>query len=120
MYHLGLSEGWWSIIDNIYNESTEHVRWKGIDSNPFSTSQGVKQGSIISPMLYKAYVNNLLEILQRNNLGLNVGSLYIGSPTCADDVLLMSNNCHELQAMLDVCYVYSKCQQYELHPQSQL
>ena len=116
LYLLGLGEGCWSLIDNMYADSREAIRWKGEDSRTFRSLQGVKQGSVISPMLYKTYINDLLDCLQRNNLGTHIGHIYIGAPTCADDVLLISNSQQELQSMLSTCYSYSQAHYYELHP----
>ena len=116
LFQLDISGGMWGIIDSLYSDSKECIRWKGEDSAHFDTKQGVKQGSIISPMLYKAYINDLLNTLQRNQMGALIGDQFIGSPTCADDVLLISFNQHELQAMLNVCQEYSNLHGYEIHP----
>lgn len=116
LYQIDISGGLWGIVDNMYTDSLECVRWKGGDSATFITGQGVKQGSIISPMLYKAYINDLLDSLQGNQLGAFIGDLFVGSPTCADDVLLISHNQHQLQAMLNVCHDYAACHLYEIHP----
>ena len=68
------------------------------------------------PHLYKHNINDLLLSLEKSSLGLSVGGTYIGSPTCADDVLLISDSRSEMQAMLDVCYTYSNDHKYVLHP----
>ena len=116
LYETDISSGLWMILDNLYTDSQECVRWRGGDSDPFFSKQGVKQGSIISPMLYKAYINGLLDTLQQNHLGAFIGGFFVGSPACADDVLLISFDPHELQAMLDVCSGYSTVHRYEIHP----
>ena len=115
--NLGLSNGLWQIVDSMYLDSQEVIRWEGNFSRPYIVQQGVKQGGILSPSLYKIYINNLLNSLQECNLGSVIGSIYIGSPTCADDVLLLSNNKHELQAMLDTANKYSQTHSYQIHPQ---
>ena len=59
---------------------------------------------------------DLLESLRVSGVGLYIGSIYLGTPTCADDVLLLSNHPPELQAMLDVSSTYSEEHHYEIHP----
>ena len=117
LHELGTSSTIWEIINSIYTDSKEVVRWKGLDSRPYCVLQGVKQGSILSPSLYKTYINNLLDTLQKSDLGAGIGTTFIGSPACADDVLLISHSPHQLQAMLNTANEYSVHHAYEIHPQ---
>ena len=60
LYHMDLQPRMWRLIDDLYLNSSEVVRWKGEDSRKYFIQRGVKQGSIISPLLYKLYINQLL------------------------------------------------------------
>ena len=53
--------------------------------------QVVRKGGILSPFLYKLYVNKLLEDLKTYSLGFKIGTTYVGCPTCADDIAFMSS-----------------------------
>ncbi len=117
LFHSQLDKTLWSLIDNMYTGSEECVRWRGIDSHSYPVQQGVKQGGILSPLLYKCYINNLLETFKKSSLGLHIGNIYIGSPTVADDVLLMSASGTQLQSMLNIAVQYSTSHHYDLHPQ---
>ncbi len=110
----------WAIIDDLYTGSGECVRWKGIDSRTYPVAQGVKQGGILSPLLYKCYLNDLLTSMANAGLGLRIGGIYLGTPTVADDVLLLSSHSIELQGMLTMSYTYSTEHRYELHPQKSI
>jgi hypothetical protein len=107
----------WLLIDSLYSNVKERVRWKMQYSREFEVGKGVRQGAIMSTSLYKLYINDLLEILMKSGNGLHLGTIYVGSPTCADDILLISNNKEEMQAMINTCYQYAKTHQYSLHPQ---
>ena len=110
----------WALIDDMYVGSQECVRWRGIDSKTYSVNQGVKQGGTISPLLYKCYINDLLVSMQKTSMGLKIGPIYLGTPTVADDILLMSASEVELQSMLDLAHKYSISHRYELHPQKSI
>lgn len=81
-----------------------------------SVNQGVRQGAILSPHLYKMYVNPLLVELQRSALGAHIGSIYTGTLAVADDFLLLSNCPEELQIMLNLKDSYSGERRYKVHP----
>ena len=116
LYSTTISPTWWAIIDNLYMDSSECIRWKGIDSRKYQVFQGVKQGSVISPYLYKLYINNLLKNLAGNNLGMSIGSQYVGSPACADDVILLTQDLNQVQPLLTSASEYAALHDYELHP----
>ncbi|VDH93282.1 Hypothetical predicted protein [Mytilus galloprovincialis] len=79
-------------------------------------AEGVRQGGILSPFLYKVYVNNLLEDLKSHSLGLKIGTNYVGCPTCADDIAFLSNNHQELQCMLSVATHHARQSRVTINP----
>ena len=117
LLNAGIRPGWWKIIDDLYLNSYESTRWNNEDSRTYKVSQGVKQGSLISPHLYKLYINDLLLKLENSGLGAEIGQIYIGTPTCADDVILLTNDIRQLQPMLNVAKNYADTHEYELHPE---
>jgi hypothetical protein len=58
------------IVQNLYKGLTSKIKGKGSINNSFEIKQGVRQGGLVSPFLYKLYVNNILEDLTQNSLGL--------------------------------------------------
>jgi hypothetical protein len=44
-----------------------------------------------------SWTNLLLQDLHNQELGFMIGITYVGCPTCADDIALLSNNVSELQ-----------------------
>ena len=116
LFHAGVNGNSWALIDDLYTGCKEVVRWKGQDSRPYNVNQGVRQGGVLSTTLYKEYINPFLLDLERSNTGLTIGHVFIGSPTCADDVLLLSDSSSQLQVMLNEAYSYSQSNCYKLHP----
>jgi hypothetical protein len=63
-------------------------------------TQGVKQGGILSVGFYKAYNNDILNTLERSDMGFKIGTSYVGCPTCADDIMLCAKSEQEAQTLL--------------------
>ncbi len=45
----------------MYINSQMPVRWKHVASEPFGTTNGVKQGSVLSPILFTLSLDDLLQ-----------------------------------------------------------
>ena len=116
LYSQGVDGGLWSVVSDLYEGLTSKVKWQGEYSDPFPVLQGVRQGGVLSPHFYKTYINPLLLDLEKANLGVFIGTIYVGCPTCADDLLLMSKYPWELQIMLDKCYRNSSRNKCTFHP----
>ena len=46
-----------------YGQQQRRVRWGDCFSEPFCVSKGVRQGSVLSPVLFSVYLDGLLEEL---------------------------------------------------------
>ena len=53
----------------MYEKQQANVRWNGVLSNSFPVTNGVKQGTIISPTLYCIYIDGLFTHLWKKKTG---------------------------------------------------
>ena len=102
LYETGIHPSLWTIVKDMYTGLTSKVKWLGELSDSFKIQQGVRQGGILSPFLYKTYINPCLVELKQHRLGLCIGNTYCGCPTCADDLAFLTDCENELQIMLNV------------------
>jgi len=94
------------VLRNWYSKLSSCVRWNSVLSEPFTVSQGVRQGGVLSPFLFNIYIDDLITLLESNGLGCHVAREYIGVIMYADDILLLSASVSGLQNMLDICDTY--------------
>ena len=87
----------------IYRKQSCYVKWNSMKSESFVIRNGVRQGAILSPILFCTYLDTLLERLRKSGLGCHVGGLYFGSLGYADDIILLSPSRDALQLMLKIC-----------------
>ena len=69
---------------------TCYVRWAKKLSESFTVANGVKQGAVISPLLFIIYIDNLFIELKQLGLGCHVGPTFASAFGYADDVALIA------------------------------
>ncbi|XP_076084498.1 uncharacterized protein LOC143055253 [Mytilus galloprovincialis] len=102
MYHDGIVGNMWLLLRNMYRNVTVKVKWNNSISDKFTQEIGVRQGAKLSTVLSKRYNNNILEALERSNMGAHIGNINVVAPTCADDIAILASKEHEVQALLDI------------------
>ena len=115
-FWINCNDTTWLVIKELYQDISSKVKWVGGLSDSFPINQGVRQGAILSTTLYKIYIDEPLNILKSKRLGLRIGTIYIGSPTCADDVALLASSVEELQLMLQEAVNFARKNRYKMHP----
>ena len=104
LYHDGIIGHMWLLLKNLYTDVSVRVKWNGTLTEDFTQEQGVRQGSKLSTVLYKRYNNDVLDALERSELGASIGNISVVGPTCADDIALLTSSQEEAQALLDIVY----------------
>jgi hypothetical protein len=83
------------------------VLWDNYKSAPFSVSNGVKQGGVLSPILFTMYIDKLLINLQKSGIGCCIDNIYVGALAYADDITLLCPSIRGLNKMLGICSQYA-------------
>ena len=55
------------------------VRWDKVVSQPFKAGNGVKQGGVLSPILFTLYLNVLMDMLKSSGFGCYDGNVFVGA-----------------------------------------
>ena len=79
------------------------VKCNGTTSNTFSTSNGVKQGGVISLILFNVYINELILLLSEQGVGCHLHGQFVSAFIYTDDVTLLAPTSTALNAMLEIC-----------------
>ena len=96
------------LLLNFYTNSVACVSWNGVRSQRFPVENGVRQGGIISPILFCVYIDGLLRRLYESGVGCYVGHVYTGALSYADDVVLLARTPRALRIMLQICEEFAK------------
>ena len=84
-----------------------HVQWNSAHSTSFPLNNGIKQGGVLSPILFSMYIDCLLEKLKESGLGCHVGRTFAGTFAYADDIALISPSLSGLCQMIQICEQYA-------------
>ncbi len=91
-----------------YTNQSIRVQWGSSMSIFCSVSNGVKQGGVLSPILFTVYVDELLCRLSNARFGCYVGNLFCGAVGYADDITLLAPTVTSLNYMLDICQNFAE------------
>ena len=79
------------IMRYLRNQSAR-VCWNGHKGHYVFLERGVRQGGILSPFLFKLYIDHLLTQIANANIGCKLGILRINVIAYADDIVLLADS----------------------------
>ena len=68
---------------------------------------GVRQGGILSPLLFAVCMDVSIMRLRQRGLGCKLFSSFYGCLLYADDILLLAHSVNGMQQMLEICYKFA-------------
>ena len=86
-----------------YTTQRLYAGWGSAQSEAFGMSNGIRQGSIISPYLFNVYVDALKVLLAESKLGCHIGGEPVNNFSYADDLAIVAPTARALNAMLAIC-----------------
>ena len=96
------------LIINMYTTQKLRVKWGDIFSFDFNCINGVKQGGVLSPILFCIYMDELLSRLNNCGVGCYIGKRFMGGMCYADDLTFISPSHRAMEILLKVCEDYAK------------
>ncbi|MHB9337741.1 RNA-directed DNA polymerase, partial [Fusobacterium pseudoperiodonticum] len=87
-------------IKSLYKCPKVCVRVNGIKSRSFTVGVGLRQGCVLSPLLFIIYMN-WIDMRSRGGVGVEVGNCRVSHLLFADDMVLLCSSKNHLQHALD-------------------
>ena len=115
--HMGIRGKILRILQNMYSEVNYSIKLPYGLTDFVSSSTGLKQGYVLSPLLFNLYVNDLPLCFGRNHDPVTIGKYMTNVLMYADDLVLMSVSKEGLQKCLDDLQIY--CNKWKLKVNTQ-
>lgn len=94
---MGVPQHLVSLIASLYRDGVSMVRVNDVISGPFKPEKGVRQGCILSPILFNVYGEYVMrKALEEWEGGISVGGIKISNLRYADDTTLFASSEKEL------------------------
>ncbi len=90
-----------NILKYMYQNQFVCVSFNSVLSNNWRLRNGVRQGSIISPILFNFYINGVLNDISEMSVGCNLAAIRHNIQGYADDITLLTPSAGSLQILID-------------------
>jgi len=105
---LGIHGKIWNVMRDLYRAVETSVIVNGIGSKYFKTMLGVRQGSVLSPVLFSVFISAVINEWRAKGIGVKVAGKQVGGLLFADDIVLMADSEIELRKALQVMEQYAR------------
>jgi hypothetical protein len=114
LWGIGVRGRMWRMLREWHCGLESVVAVDGVDTRRFGLGQGVKQGGVLSPLLYALFVDGVVGQLKSRGLGVCEEGVWVGVLLYADDMVLVAETEVELREMMRVVTEYSRVWRFEL------
>ena len=92
LYKAGINGKAWRVIGAFYDQVEACIRVDLTYSATFHLNRGVKEGSVLSPLIFLLVIDSLLMELESSGTGADIKGIYLGSLGHADNLRSITPN----------------------------
>ena len=104
------------LLLNMYCEQCFKVQWGKTTTESSTVTNGVKQGGVLSPILFTVYVDEMMSRLEELKIGCHLGHRFCGALGYADDVILLSPTITSMKLMLNCAELFANEYHVKFNP----
>ena len=91
------------LLMNWYSNQKLYAKWGDKKSESFKSTNGIKQGGLLSPVLFNLYLDELSTALNDVHVGCMIGGARVNHILYADDLALVSPSLSGLEKLNKIC-----------------
>ena len=85
-----------------YTRQQAYVKWNNATSDAIFMKNGVKQGGVLSPIMFCVYFDELFSRLKQTGVGCYIGHINYGESGYADDAIMLCPSTTGLQKLVEI------------------
>jgi len=116
LWDEGVRGKMWRAIKGMYSVVQSSVLVGEEKTEMFDLHTGVRQGCVMSPVLFSFFINGLAREIKERTRGVRVGNTQVRLLLYADAIVLLADSKEDLQAMLDIVTSYCKKWRFRVNP----
>ena len=89
-----------NVIESLYKNPAAILKWDSVTTDPLAMPTGLKQGCVLSPLLFAIYMADLPRMLHRECKGARLGNKTVSILSYADDLILIANLIEDFRLIL--------------------
>jgi hypothetical protein len=110
---VGIRGKLWRVLKNLYEVVESCVLVGKQRSEWFEVEAGVRQGCILSPILFAIWIDGLARALQKTKVKSILQNIKFNFTFFADDLAVLAESRNDLQKLLDTAFSYSECWRFK-------
>ena len=91
------------VLENWFSSCLSCVKWGSVMSHFYELKAGVRQGGVLSPIVFGIYIDVLVQLVKKANIGCKIGACCAGIFLYADDIILLAPSVQALQSLINIC-----------------
>jgi len=107
LIQMGIKGKMWRVLRNIYKHVESCVLLGKNRTDFFDIEVGLRQGCLLSPILFLIFLNDLVDEINKLGKGVKCGSKCVSILLFADDIALLAETKEDLELMLKTVYEFS-------------
>ena len=116
LWEEGVRGKMWRVVKGMYHIVESAVLVGEESTEWFELQAGVRQGCVMSPILFSLFINGLARELKEQGQGVDIGGRRVQMLLYADDIVLLAETPGDLQRMLQVVSEYSQKWRFRVNP----
>ena len=121
LWQCGVQSKMWRVLRNLYEGVKSRIRINDADTDWFELAEGLRQGCVLSPLLYAIFINSLADVLKSAAHEQQVHGVRLSASDqlllllYADDIVLVVESLEDLQRMSDLLARHARQWRYEVN-----
>ena len=100
LHNIGIPQQFIIILKALYLQNSAKININGHFSQPITMERGIKQGCVLSPLLFIIYISDIAQFIQKDGAGVNLAGQIISGLFFVDDLVIIGRNRIELERLI--------------------